>query len=108
MPSFDKDALLTKRPYKDTLGFYRSDYMANSMIDFLLNPVAVVVFIVVFAFSAVILVVKHKNLSIMQRVVFGIICTVCLAYFAFILWVIIGFGSSPPADPTPYLPTSNQ
>ena len=76
--------------------------MTNSMIDFLLNPVAVVVFIVVFAFSAVILVVKHKNLSVTQKVVFGILCIVCLVYFVFIFWIIIGFGSSHPAhDPTP-------
>ena len=82
--------------------------MTNSMIGFLLSPVVIIVFIVVFALSAVVLVVKYKNLSITQRVIFGIICTVCLVYFVFILWVIIGFGSSPPADPTPYLPTSNQ
>ena len=83
--------------------------MTNSMISFLLTPVAVIVFIVIFAFSAIILVAKRKNLSTTQKAILGIVCVVSLVYFLFILWVIIGFGSSHPADdPTPYLPTSNQ
>jgi len=79
------------------------------MIDFLVTPAAVIVFIAVFVFSAVVLVVKRKNLSITQKVILGIVCVVCLMYFAFILWLIIGFGSSHPAhDPTPYPSASNQ
>lgn len=74
-------------------GIYEGDHMIYSMIGFLLNPVAVVVFIVALAFSAIILVVKHKSLSVAQKAVFGIICIVCLVYFVFILWIIIGFGS---------------
>lgn len=77
------------------------------IIGALLNPVAVIAFIVFFAFSVVILVAKRKKLSITQKTVFGIICVVCLAYFVFILWATIGFGNSHPAhDPIPYSPTS--
>ena len=74
--------------------------MTNSMIDFLLNPIVVIFFIVVFALSAGFLVVRRKNLSITHKVVFGILCAVCVVYFAFILWVIIMSGNSHPAyDP---------
>lgn len=80
--------------------------MTHLMIGFLLNPVAAIVSILFFAFSAAIFVTKHKKLSTVQKTVLGIIGVICLGYFVFILWVTIGFGSSKPAhDLTPYPPT---
>lgn len=78
--------------------------MASSMIGVLLNPAVVIIFIMVFTLSAVILMIKHKSLSITQNAVFSIVCILCFLYFMFILWLIAEFGTSRPAnDPTPDL-----
>ena len=74
--------------------------MANSMIDLLLHPVAMVLFAAGFLVSLAVLIAKRKQRFAYKNTVL-VICILCLLYLAFLLWISIGFGQAPPpvADP---------
>ena len=77
--------------------------MIEAMItDLLLNPIFVVIMGIAFIALGVILFIKQKSMSKQSKWLLGICLVICLIYFIFLAWCVIGFGSNlPDADPTP-------
>ena len=71
------------------------------MLDYLLNSNTMAFAAAVFTASCLLLIAKGKKISADQKRAAVLVCLLCLAYGAFILWVSIGFGAPPPAAPVP-------
>lgn len=70
------------------------------LTDKIFMAAALAVFLVVF----LVFFIFRKRLSSGQRAVLVVLALVCLAYFLFILWLMMGFGSSgspPHSTPSP-------
>lgn len=53
----------------------------------------------------VLLVVKRKTLTLVQKVLIGAVVLLCLVYLSFIVWLAIAAGhNNPGAMPTPHGP----
>lgn len=70
------------------------------LTDKIFMAAALAVFLVVF----LVFFIFRKRLSSGQRAVLVVLALVCLAYFLFILWLMMGFGGSgspPRSTPSP-------
>lgn len=63
-------------------------------IDLLLNPVFLLSTVIVFIIILIVFCIYRKRFSKKYKVLFSIILAILIVYFIFILWAIIGFGSS--------------
>lgn len=58
--------------------------------------------VLLFAGLALLSIIKRKSLSVAQKAIIGIVMVICLLYFVFLLWCIIGFGNAHPIqEPVP-------
>lgn len=72
------------------------------MLELLFHPVFVLFTILLFIGLVLLLLFKRKSLSAVQKLIVGIVIGICLLYFAFLLWCIVGFGNAYPSeDPVP-------
>lgn len=72
------------------------------MIDILLQPFVVVFSIILFLVLLVILLKYGDRLSKEQKMLIVVAIAICILYFLFLLWLIIGFGNSHPiGEPMP-------
>ena len=73
---------------------------SDQVINFLLNYGTLAAAIVVLVVCIAVLIAKRRTLPQSVRIVLIVISVVCVLYLAFVLWVVIGFGSGHPgADP---------
>lgn len=71
------------------------------LLPLLFQPCFVAAVIIVFVGVWIVLIAKRRRLSRMQKGIMILLIVACAAYYAFLLWCVIGFGGGPPADPTP-------
>lgn len=67
------------------------------MLELLFHPVFVLFTILLFIGLVLLLLFKRKSLSAVQKLIVGIVIGICLLYFAFLLWSIVGFGNARPS-----------
>lgn len=78
--------------------------MVSNITGILVNPIFMAVICAVFLVVFLVFFIFRKRLSSGQRAVLVVLALVCLAYFLFILWLMMGFGSSgspPRSTPSP-------
>ena len=68
--------------------------LSNQAISFLLSYGMLAAVIVVFLASIAVLVIKRRTLSWGVRAIPIAVMVICVLYLAFVLWVVIGFGSN--------------
>lgn len=72
----------------------------------LFNYTFVAFTILLFIAGCIMVIVGKKKNKKSMKIIAYIIISVCILYFAFLLWCVIGFGSNVPAnDPIPISPT---
>ena len=65
--------------------------MTSNIIDILVNPIFTAVIFVVFLTVFLVFSIKKKTLSSGPKAILVVLALVCLAYFLFILWLIMGW-----------------
>ena len=70
-------------------------------MDFLLNYVTLSVAIVAFVAVLALLLLRRKRLPPALRVFLCVLLALLTLYLVFVLWLTLGFGNRPAADPSP-------
>lgn len=68
--------------------------ISQLIIKLLLTPFSFFVSCLIFLFICFIFFTKREKISGNQKMLLIICALICLLYFAFLLWLIIGFGSN--------------
>jgi len=76
--------------------------MPDFVITLLLNPVTLAAAVAALVISILLIVLKWKTLSAVQKAVAVTVFACIVLYVVFVCWVVFGFGNPPsPANPTP-------
>ena len=79
-----------------------NNFTLDALLSALLSYPAMVFFALILIACAALLVFCRRRLSPLTRAALLLLLLLCLAYFALVIWLAIGFGShSHPPDPLP-------
>ena len=72
-----------------------------NIVPYLLSYPAVILFALLFLSCTILFILRRQYLSPLTRTILFLLILLCLAYFAFLLWLVVGFGRGPLHEPAP-------
>lgn len=75
------------------------------MIPILFEYPTVILVLFILIACVTLLILSSKHVTLMIRGILLFLIVVCVVYFLFLLWIILGFGQGPSHPPVPIQPS---